>query len=49
MPEEEYEAWRRSEYGRTGGSVYEANRMSLEEAEETIQRAKKWEIEDADV
>lgn len=38
MPEDEYEAWRKSEYGRGCGSVYEANRMTLDEAEAIIHR-----------
>lgn len=32
MPLEEYEKWRREEYGRNCGTVYESNRMSYEEA-----------------
>ena len=36
MDEEQYEAWRREEYGRRCGPVREANLMSLEEAEEAI-------------
>lgn len=39
MPEDEYEKWRGEEYGRHCGSVYEANRMTLEEAEAIIRRA----------
>lgn len=39
MPEDEYEAWRMSEYGRKCGPVYESNRMTLEEAEAIIRRA----------
>ena len=34
MSEEEYEKWRRLEYGRYCGSVHEANQMTYEEAEE---------------
>lgn len=40
MPEDEYEAWRRNEYGCHCGSVHEANQMTLEEAEEIIQRSR---------
>lgn len=41
MPEDEYEAWRKEEYGRSCGSVYErkGNRMTLEEAEAIIRRS----------
>jgi hypothetical protein len=38
MPEAEYEKWRREEYGRGCGSLYEANLMSLERAEAIIRR-----------
>ncbi len=36
MDEERYQKWREYEYGRSAGDVRSANRMSLEEAEETI-------------
>jgi hypothetical protein len=39
MSEDEYEKWRREEYGRSCGSVYEANRMTLKEAEDIIRRS----------
>ena len=38
MDEDEYEKWRKEEYGRQAGSVYEANQMSLKEAEAIIRR-----------
>ena len=43
MEEERYEHWRRFEYGIHCGSVYEANQMTLEEAEEIIQERKELE------
>lgn len=41
MDEADYEKWRREEYGRNCGSVYErkGNRMTLEEAEDIIRRS----------
>ena len=40
MNEEHYEFWRKYEYGAHCGTVYEANQMTLEEAEEIIRLRK---------
>lgn len=40
MEEDRYEKWRQFSYGVNCGSVYEANQMSLEEAEEIIKERK---------
>lgn len=41
MEEDRYERWRQFSYGADCGSVYEANQMSLEEAEEIISDRKR--------
>lgn len=43
MEEDRYEHWRRFEYGNNCGSVYDANQMTLEEAEEIIGERKELE------
>lgn len=45
MEEECYEHWRKSEYGRNCGTVYEANQMTLEDAERIIKSRKESEEE----
>lgn len=41
MEENRYERWRRFQYGANCGSVWEANQMSLKEAEEIISERKR--------
>ena len=43
MPEEEYEKWRKDQYGANCGTVHEANQMSLEDALEYIEIRKQGE------
>lgn len=45
MDEDSYQAWRKSEYGRSAGDLQSSNQMSLEEAEETIKMRKESEVE----
>ena len=46
MNEDRYQKWREYEYGRQAGSIYESNRMSLEEAEEIIKKRDQWDVEE---
>lgn len=43
MVEAQYELWRREEYGKNCGSVYDANRMTIEDAERAIKLREEFE------
>lgn len=40
MDENSYEKWRKNQYGNNCGSVYDANQMTLEDAESRIELGK---------